>query len=106
MKKLSFHIILCCLAVRVWAGVGVSHLECEQLSDPEGIDVLQPRLSWQIESRDTGVMQTAWQVLVASSPALLAADKGDLWTSAKVAGDQSRMIGYGGSMLRTGMRCY
>jgi hypothetical protein len=64
--------------------VSVNHLRCEYLSDPLGIDVPQPRLSWRIESATRGEMQTAYQVLVASTPEKLAADQGDLWESGKV----------------------
>ena len=42
-------------------------LECEQRAEPLGIDVVLPRLSWQLNSGT----QTAYEVLVASSPALL-----------------------------------
>lgn len=95
----------------------VEQLQCEQLTDPLGIDVRVPRLSWQLAASGPrqpqenvggikGLHQTAYEVLIASSPALLAAGKGDLWNSGKVAGDQSRMILYKGIPLRSRMTCY
>ena len=51
---------------------------------PLGIDIRSPRLSWVIQSDRRGEIQTAYQVLVASSPDLLRQDKGDLWDSGKV----------------------
>src|SRR3989339_502441 len=62
-------------------------LQCEYLTNPLGIDTNVPRLSWEFAS-DTnftrGTRQTVYQVIVASSEALLIKDKGDLWDSGKV----------------------
>ena len=88
--------------------VEVRDLRCEYLADPLGIDVEKPRLSWMTEVRDQtvevrGLKQTAYQVLVASTPELLAKDKGDLWDSGKVDSDQSIQVEYGSpstSLLR------
>ncbi len=111
MKRLAGHIILLFFATRVAAAQPAqpaqpAHLECEQLTDPEGIDALHPRLSWQLTGNEKDLRQTAWQILVASSPELLARDKGDLWSTAKTPGDQSRMIVYAGHPLKSGMSCY
>lgn len=82
-------------------GAEVTDLRCESLKEPLGIDVAQPRLSWRIESPKRGERQTAYQVLVASSPQLLAADKGDLWDSGKVVSDQSIFVDYAGRPLES-----
>jgi alpha-L-rhamnosidase len=81
-------------------------LQCEQLTDPQGIDAVRPRLSWQLTGEEKNLRQTAWQVLVASSSELLAKGIGDLWSTPKTPGDQSRMIPYGGRPLKSGMSCY
>jgi alpha-L-rhamnosidase len=87
-------------------GAEVTDLRCESLKEPLGIDVAQPRLSWRIESPKRGERQTAYQVLVASSPQLLAADKGDLWDSGKVVSDQSIFVDYAGRPLESRRICY
>jgi hypothetical protein len=86
--------------------VEVRSLRCEYLKEPLGIDVEKPRLSWMTEVRDQtvevrGLKQTAYQVLVASTPELLAKDWGDLWDSGKVASDQSIQVEYAGKMLES-----
>jgi alpha-L-rhamnosidase len=81
------------------------HLRCEYRVDPLGIDVLQPRLSWEMRDTRRGAKQTAYQVLVASTPEKLADDEGDLWDSGKVASDQSSRVVYAGKPLRSRMRC-
>jgi hypothetical protein len=45
----------------------ISHLTCEYRTNPLGIDVPRPRLSWQMQSDRRGAHQTAYQILVASS---------------------------------------
>ncbi|MGA2363622.1 MAG: family 78 glycoside hydrolase catalytic domain [Candidatus Aminicenantales bacterium] len=86
-------------------------LRCEYRENPLGIDVVKPRLSWKIESRnqnteDRGQKQTAYQILVASSEEPLKKDKGDLWDSGKVASDQSIQVEYQGKSLVSQMDCH
>jgi alpha-L-rhamnosidase len=70
------------------AQIRIRHLACEYLSDPEGIDATEPKLSWQLKSDQRGQKQTAYRLLVASSQEKLAKDDGDLWDSGKVESDQ------------------
>jgi len=70
------------------------------LNNPEGIDVLKPRLSWQIQSNVNDVKQTAYQILVASTLENLNADKADLWDSGKVQSNESVNVIYNGKKLR------
>ncbi|HET7213593.1 MAG TPA: family 78 glycoside hydrolase catalytic domain [Terriglobia bacterium] len=84
-------------------GIGApGHLRCEYLSNPTGIDVRQPRFQWVLDNSGRGVMQTAYQVLVASSPANLAKDRGDVWDSGKVASGDSTQVVYNGKPLESG----
>ena len=86
--------------------VTVSELRCEDLDDPQGIDVTQPRLSWILHSTAQGEMQTAYQVVAASSPEALTANKGDLWDSGKVASSQSIQVDYAGKPLASRDQCF
>ncbi|HEX5790231.1 MAG TPA: glycoside hydrolase family 78 protein [Luteolibacter sp.] len=81
-------------------------LRCEYLANPLGIDQTQPRLSWQPTAAARGQKQTAYQILVASTPGLLAKDSGDLWDSGQVASDQSIQLVYGGKPLSSGQACH
>ena len=71
------------------AAVTVGHLTCEYRTDPIGIDTATPRLGWWIESSKHGERQTAYQVLVASSPEKLTEDYADLWNSGRVESEGS-----------------
>jgi len=84
----------------------LNHLRCEYLVDPLGIDVVKPRLSWVMESSRRGERQTAYQVLVASTPELLSGNIGDLWDSGKVESDQSVQVEYAGKPLASRTPCH
>jgi alpha-L-rhamnosidase len=81
------------------------YLRCEYCVDPLGIDVTQPRLSWEMRDARRGARQTGYQILVASTPEKLAADEADLWDSGRVANDQTTQIVYAGKPLESRMRC-
>ncbi|HLO32055.1 MAG TPA: glycoside hydrolase family 78 protein [Anaerolineales bacterium] len=83
----------------------VSNLTCEYRINPLGIDVLQPRLSWQLESDRRGARQTAYRILTAASEASLT-EGSLLWDSGKVSSDQSIHITYQGPGLVSGQRVY
>ena len=80
-------------------------LRCEGLEGVPAVDAA-PGLSWRVESTDRGQRQSAWQVLVASSEALLAEGKADLWDSGKVSATRSPIVTYAGRKLAAGQRCH
>ena len=92
----------------------VTTLRCEYLVNPLGIDVVKPRLSWVVEEKaeggnlkpERGVRQTAYQILVASSEALLKKDQGDLWDSGKVVSEQSVLVEYHGKSQGSWKQCH
>ncbi|NOY37357.1 MAG: family 78 glycoside hydrolase catalytic domain [Chlorobi bacterium] len=84
----------------------VENLTCEYLTDPVGIDILQPRLSWQLISSVNGQHQTAYQILAATRPELLSKKKANLWNTGKIASDQSILIHYAGKELQPRMQIY
>lgn len=65
---LSFLSVLFLAAGPIRAAIGVTNLRTEQLKNPSGIDTHQPCPGWRIESNEQNVMQTAYHILVASSP--------------------------------------
>ena len=84
----------------------IEALRCEYLADPLGIDVTKPRLSWTLASDQRGVKQSAYQILVASSAAALAADQGDLWDSGRVSSDETAHVVYAGAPLASRQRAF
>ncbi|HVS94509.1 MAG TPA: glycoside hydrolase family 78 protein [Mucilaginibacter sp.] len=113
MKKCAIHIaaILACILACSFDGfastrIDVQHLRCEMLENPHGIDATHPRLSWQIIGDGRNIVQTAYRVIVASSPAKLEHDEGDLWDSYKVRSSASIMVSYAGKTLISRTACY
>ncbi len=90
----------------VKSDITISHLRCEYLSNPEGLDVLKPRLSWVLNSETRGQRQRGFQVLVSSSEKYLAEDFGDLWDSGKVESGQSVQLEYEGKEPEPGQQCF
>lgn len=84
----------------------VHGLRCEYLSNPLGIDVLKPRLSWVLNPAKGFLGQSAYRVLVASSEAALRKELGDLWDSGRVASTQSAWVEYGGKPLTSGQQAF
>lgn len=84
-------------------------LRCEYLTNPLGIDAVRPRLGWILQSVDNGGhagQQTAYRILVATTPDILARHRGNLWDTGKVASDEQLQIEYRGKPLPSGQRCY
>jgi len=79
----------------------VKNLRCEYKTDPLGIDVQRPRLSWELVSSDRGTLQTSYEVRVAATETDLTKGK-TVWSSGKVASDASNQVEYAGPPLESG----
>ena len=114
MKKHVFTLVLISLLGSLQVAFGAAdiyptHLRCEYRENPFGIDVKLPRLSWKVAAVDTsqrGLQQTAYQILVATTPEKLAANQGDLWDSGKVNSDETLHVEYVGKPLLSRTQCY
>ncbi len=80
----------------------VADLVCEYHTNPIGIDILQPRLSWKIVSTEKDVMQSAYEIKVTNETA-----KGKtLWNTGKISSDKSVNVSYDGPELSSMQRVY
>lgn len=98
-------------ASRTEAGSGdeplrVTDLRCEYLTDPLALDERAPRLSWRLESGARGERQTAYRILVASTPELLEQGRGDLWDTGRREGGRNVGIPYEGQPLESRERAF
>jgi alpha-L-rhamnosidase len=106
MKFLPLTLMISLFAMQIASAATVGDLRCESRSNPVGIDLRQPQLSWIIASDRRGEIQTAYQVLVASTPDQLAKDSGDLWDSGRVASNTTAQVPYGGRPLASSAACF
>ena len=74
------------------------------VKNPLAVDRDGVCFTWMIPGGRRGEAQTGYQILVASRPELIAADKADLWDSGKVASDKSASVPYTGKNLPTTSR--
>ena len=93
------YLILGCTNNAKEKNVLLSNLRCELLTNPVGIDKRQPLLSWEITSRQRQTLQTAYQIIVASSMENLDNNIGDIWNSGKVESENSIHVKYEGKKL-------
>lgn len=101
--------VVCAWVVFVW-GLSTGYAYAETLaadeaptgllvdlvSEPLGVENLQPRLSWIVNHSGQDEMQTAYQVRVALTPETLATDDGAVWDSGKVMSAESTNVAFGG----------
>lgn len=97
-------------------GLRPTHLRCDEEENPLGIDNPAPRLYWSLESgttrtsdgtataADRNRRQTAYRILVASSPEILKTGHGDLWDSGKVKAGRLPYAVYAGKPLGSRQR--
>lgn len=83
-----------------------SDLRCEYARNPVGVEAARPQLGWRLESRGWNQRQSAYQILVASTPARLAANQGDLWDSGQVKSSESAEVLYAGAPLTSRQHCW
>ncbi len=103
MKKVIFTllIIIAFSSVQFTNGASshVLNLKCENSANPTGIDIPNPRLSWNIETDQRNWIQSAYQIIVASDPVKLNRNKGDIWDSGKMTSSECLYIPFSGKTL-------
>ena len=104
--KTKLLIIFLITGLAIQAQVVVKKLRCEMLLNPLGIDAVQPRFSWQLESNQRNVVQISYQLIVSSSEQKLKAGDGDVWKSATINDSKSLLISYGGKPLQSATKYF
>jgi alpha-L-rhamnosidase len=81
---------------QAWAqAMSAGNLRCEYMHDPLGVDVPQPRFSWELTAAGKNRTQTAYQITVSSDPA-----QADAWDSGKTDSRETNQIRYAGQPLK------
>jgi len=107
MSKKVFLLLLLSIPLLCFSQeLSVFNLQSENKSNPSGIEKSSPSLSWQIQSTQRNVLQTAYRVLVSDDSAVLQKDVGNLWDSKKVISGQSIQVKYKGKKLSAVKTCF
>ncbi|PWT72559.1 MAG: alpha-L-rhamnosidase [Bacteroidetes bacterium] len=88
------------------AQVSVQNLLTENRENPVGVDVYQPRFSWQLSSNERNLIQTGYEIRVGEDGNTLPNNNKLIWTSGKVQSDSSVHVSYQGPELKSGAKYY
>ena len=93
------------IALYSFAEVQIQNLRCENLVNPIGLDIAQPRFSWQLVADKRNTFQTAYEIIIRNSEN--SKDKKSIvWSSGKVNSPQSVYVPYAGSALQPNQKYY
>jgi alpha-L-rhamnosidase len=102
VKLFTIVLLFSSLTVKSATKTSITGLVCEYHTNPIGIDVMKPRMSWKIVSPETNFMQSAYEIKLTDQTS-----KGKvIWNSGKVSSDQSVNIAYEGPALKSMQRVY
>ncbi|WP_328453498.1 family 78 glycoside hydrolase catalytic domain [Amycolatopsis sp. NBC_00438] len=87
------------------AGVEAYDLRADNVVNPLATSG-PPALSWKLRSTRPDARQTAYRILVAGTPGLLAQNRADVWDSGKVVSGDSVSVPYRGPAGAAGKRSY
>lgn len=86
--------------------VRLSRLQVEYLTNPLGIDTPEPRFSWNLESDNRGVYQSAYQIVVGVNPSEVKKRTGSVWDSGRISDGNTVNIEYTGPKLQSNQPYY
>jgi alpha-L-rhamnosidase len=84
----------------------VINMQCEYIENPTGVDVRQPRFSWNISGNQRDISQSAYRILVSDNKKALQNETGNIWDSGKMTTDQTGNIVFRGSALKSDQTYY
>lgn len=87
-------------------GLRVNDLKTEHQKNPMGMEATAPRLSWKINSTLRNVMQTAFQIRVATDTVNLKSGRKLSWDSGVQKSDAAVLLPYQGAALESNTRYY
>ncbi|HEX4850440.1 MAG TPA: family 78 glycoside hydrolase catalytic domain, partial [Puia sp.] len=86
--------------------LNVKELLTENRENPVGMDILQPRFSWQLSSGERNLTQTAYEIRVSEDGKSVSKNSKLFWSSGKVVSDSSVHVCYQGPALKSGVKYY
>ena len=81
-------------------------LKVDYNQEPLGMDNPKPGFSWEVGDKSRGAVQSAYRIIVSSSPENLNKNQGDVWDTEKVTSDQTIQVLYQGKSLNSSTRYY
>ncbi|RYZ50184.1 MAG: alpha-L-rhamnosidase, partial [Sphingobacteriales bacterium] len=94
------------LIASVTAQTTVTKLQVENLDNPVGVDRTQPAFSWQLTGNGRNLLQTAFELRVATDKAAISKGKNIIWSSGRINSAESLNNLYAGPQLQSAKRYY
>jgi len=76
----------------------IKNIQCEHRNSPLAVTVQKPRFSWELDTEESNISQSAYQILVQKEDGTI------VWDSAKMAGRKTADIEYAGGPLESKSR--
>lgn len=106
-KQLHTTLAFCLLAFTSIAQLSVKNPKTENRNNPIGLDEAKPRFSWVLNAENRrNIVQTAYEIKVATDISDLKRGKNLIWTSGRVKSDASVLVPYSGPSLKPGTRYF
>jgi len=114
LAERRFRIILAIIGIILTSGCQAGNdspyiftkLLVEYAENPIQIDELHPRFSWIISSGKRNQTQSAFRILVATTPEALAGNRADLWDSGTIRSGETIQHEYNGNELKSNSAYY
>ena len=94
---------LFCLSV---SAAEIYDLRCDNLSNPLGLNDVNPMLGWKVKSTVKADFQTHYRIITATSIEKLNNNIGDLWDTGKIKSSEQVAVNYRGIALKSGNIVY
>lgn len=103
MKSIKLILLFASLSVCAMAqDISLYDLTCEQMKDPVGIEAAQPRFSWKLSAATNNIMQTAYDIRVATDNKFSKI----AWQTGWINSDESVLQPYSGPGLKSATRYF
>ncbi|MEO8406249.1 MAG: family 78 glycoside hydrolase catalytic domain, partial [Chitinophagaceae bacterium] len=107
MKRLPGCLLFSFLFINTFAQrLSVVNPRCEFKQNPIGVDATSPSFSWELQSSQQNVLQTAYRILVADDSLLLLKNIANAWDSKKIISSASIQVKYNGKPLLSTKKYY
>lgn len=84
----------------------VTRLRCEHNANPQGVETARPHLSWELQSTQKNVWQTARRILVSEDSLALEKNIASVWDSKKIMSAASVQVLYTGEKLQSAKKYF
>ncbi|MEO6313699.1 MAG: family 78 glycoside hydrolase catalytic domain [Chitinophagaceae bacterium] len=101
-----FAALIFSMSLRAASPLQPGTLTCEYTTNPLGIDMPSPRLSWNFSSAGRNQVQSAYEIIVSDDPAVISKGMGNAWTTRKIVSSENIQVAYTGRPLQSFTRYY